>query len=107
MDVSCYCAAKFNVHTANCLKDRCNTYLINSLRKSFLINSYLYYHLDKSLISDNLFNARAKQLAALHKQYPEIVGVYQEYFDNFDPSTGYDIPVDDWIMAEAERRLSK
>jgi hypothetical protein len=103
--VSCYCAEKFNAPHAKCLKDQCNTYLINSLRKSFLIHSYLYYYLDKSVISDNLFNARAKMLARLQKEHPEIEGVYQEYFANFDPSTGFDIPVDDWIIEQARQKL--
>lgn len=102
--ITCYCAQKFGV-AAKCLTDQCNTYLINSLRKSFLIHSYLYYHLDKSVISDNLFNARAKHLHSLQKQYPEIKGIYQDYFENFDPATGYDIPVDEWIIRQAEEKL--
>lgn len=81
------------------------TTLINSLRESFLIHSYLYYHMDKSVISDNLFNARAKHLAAIQKRNPEFIGIYQEYFADFDPATGYDIPVDEWIVSEAYKRL--
>lgn len=104
MVIKCFCSEKFGVE-ANCLRDRCNTYLINSLRKSFLVHSYLYYHLDKSVISDNLFNARAKMLARLQKEHPQITAIYQEYFENFDPSTGFDIPVDDWIKQQAEERL--
>lgn len=105
--IPCHCSIKFNTSPSMCLKDRCNTYLINSLRKSFLIHSYLYYVLDKSVISDNLFNARAKHLASLQKKYPEITGIYQFYFQDFDPATGFDIPVDEWIITEARKVLGK
>lgn len=83
--------------------------LINSLRESFLVHSCLYYKLDSAIISDDLYNARAKYLYRLQKEHPEVAEkcIYADYFSNFNPATGMDAPVDDWVKEKAAERLKK
>lgn len=83
--------------------------LINSLRESFLVHSYLYYHTGQECIPDSLFDARARHLARLQDQFPNVSKrcIYQDYFETFNPATGMDIPVDDWIKEKAQERLDQ
>jgi hypothetical protein len=79
--------------------------LINSLRKSFLIHSYIYYRLGNAIVPDSLFDARARHLYRLQRDYPTIAKncIYQDYFKDFDPATGMDIPDIPEIVEEAMR----
>lgn len=81
--------------------------LINSLRESFLVHSYLYYTLQSPICPDNLFDSRAKYLNRLQKEHPEVAEkcIYADYFSNFNPGTGMDAPVDDWVKEKAAERL--
>jgi hypothetical protein len=81
---------------------------INSLRESFLVHSYLYYHAGgKEIISDLLFDARARHLYRLQRENPHLIdkGIYPEYFINFSPETGCDAPVDEFVIGKSAKYM--
>lgn len=66
--------------------------LINRREAQLLVHSYLYYELDKSLISDDTWTKWAFELYDLIRTYPEefeksrYAWIFEE---DFDPSSGY------------------
>jgi hypothetical protein len=55
---------------------------IQLLQRSILVNSLVYYDLDDNLLSDFQYDANARQLAELKKQYPEEFN-RSRYYDYF------------------------
>ena len=72
--------------------------LIRRLRALMLIHSHLYYRMCTSIVNDFQYDWWAKELASL--PYKEI-GFYDEVFKDWDGSTGYHLPYDDWIHDKA------
>jgi NAD-dependent DNA ligase len=68
--------------------------LINRRRRQVLIHSAIYYRWNKSIIDDHTFDKWAKELADLQTAYPEIASkcVYAKEFEDFDGSSGFDLP---------------
>lgn len=73
---------------------------IQLLQRSILVNSFCYYELDSNLLTDYDYDANAKQLAELKKQYPDEFkrSRYFEYFkdycsedDNVHYTSGFDL----------------
>lgn len=64
---------------------------IKQLRLGLMIHSYLYYKLGKSIIPDQKWDAAARELVKLQKQYPALAkkGRFAKVFADFDGSTGY------------------
>ena len=58
---------------------------IQLLQRSILVNSLVYYELDDNLLSDFQYDANARQLAELKKQYPEEFNrsKYHPYFHDY------------------------
>lgn len=82
---------------------------IEQRRRQILVHSIIYYVLNDSIISDYDWSRWASELAELQSQYPEIASscVYSEAFANFDPSTGYNLPLDDeWGNYKAVQLLN-
>ena len=82
---------------------------ISRRRRQILIHSYIYYRLDESIISDSTWSKWAVELHKLQKEYPELADAacYADAFKNFDPSTGYDLPLNDpWVMKKGNYILS-
>ena len=83
--------------------------LILQRRHQILVHSYLYYHYNISLISDNQFDAWAKELVQLQKDNPQLsekVFYYKDAFKGFDGTTGFDLPyTDPRIIRKAELLL--
>lgn len=81
--------------------------LINRRRRQILIHSIIYYKMNDSLITDNQWADWAKELTALQEQYPNIAKncVYADAFEGFDPSTGYNLPLDDWRAVNKAQQL--
>ena len=78
--------------------------LINRRRRQILVHSVLYYEMNTNIVSDSQWSTWAKELDELQKKYPNIARqcVYSEDFDNFDPSTGFNLPLDDpWAVRKA------
>lgn len=71
--------------------------LISRRRRQILIHSIIYYKLDESIVTDALWASWAVELEELQKRYPEIAAKapYAEGFEDFDHSSGYNLPLDD------------
>lgn len=82
---------------------------INQRRRQFLVHSFLYYRMDKTIISDEKFDKWARELYSLQLQYPEIAEqcIEKDYFRNFDPASGFDIPYLPWVENAARRLLQQ
>ena len=70
-------------------------------RRQLLIHSYLYYRIDTQLISDEQWQYWADELVKLQAQHPESVGFYDEAFRDWDASTGYHLPQDEYVAGKA------
>lgn len=70
--------------------------LITQRRKQILVHSVLYYRMGESVIPDHKWNEWARELASLQEQYPDISAncPLAKEFENFDPATGFDLPLD-------------
>lgn len=82
---------------------------INRRRRQILVHSIIYYRFNDSIISDAKWSIWAAELDALQKNYPNIAKncVLSEAFANFDPSTGFDLPLDDpWGLKVAGQLLA-
>lgn len=64
---------------------------INYLQRFIIVNSYLYYELDDSVITDKQFDEAAKQLVELQKNYDIRKTQYGYVFYDFDGTTGFDL----------------
>lgn len=78
--------------------------LIMRRRRQVLVHSVLYYKMDTNLVSDATWSRWALELKELQKKYPDIAEElpYAEAFENFDHSTGSNLPLDDpWANNKA------
>ena len=73
---------------------------IQLLQRSILVNSFAYYELDSNILTDFQYDANARQLADLKKQYPTEFkrSRYNDYFhdycseeDNVHYTSGFDL----------------
>lgn len=74
----------FNKYWTNLMK-------INYLQRFILVNSYLYYECDDSMITDKQFDEAAKQLVELQSIYDVSKTQYGYVFYDFDGTTGFDL----------------
>lgn len=74
---------------------------IRQRRVQMLIHSYLYYHLDTPVITDDKWQQWADELTELQKQ-EKVIGFYDEVFADWNGSTGMHLPKDDWILRRAK-----
>lgn len=83
--------------------------LITRRRRQILVHSIIYYKLNDNLVSDAQWAEWATELEELQRQYPEISEScpLAEAFQNFDHSTGMNLPLDDpWGVRTARYLLS-
>ena len=82
---------------------------IKQRRLQILVHSYIYYELDKNIVSDSKWAEWGKELVKLQNEYPEIsskVTLY-EYFKDFDASSGAFLPLNlEWVAVIANRLLA-
>lgn len=71
--------------------------LIQRRRLQLLVHSSIYYVFGTSLITDEQWKQWALDLMDLQSRYPELARevVYDNAFHDFDPSTGYHLPIRD------------
>ena len=84
-------------------------FLITQRRYQVLIHSIIYYKLDDNLVSDDTWSKWALELEELQNSYPDIAKQcpYAEAFEDFDHSTGMDLPLDDpWAIGKAKQLLA-
>ena len=67
--------------------------LINRRERQILVHSYIYYELDKNIISDATWTKWAFELTELRDRHPDIYeqSEYATTFRDFDGSTGFDL----------------
>lgn len=83
--------------------------LITRRRRQILVHSVIYYKMNESIISDHTWSKWATELKNLQDGYPDIAKncPLAEEFKNFDPSSGFDLPLDDpWAVNKARYLLS-
>lgn len=83
--------------------------LIRYRRLQVLIHSCIYYEMNESIVLDSTWSKWALELETLQKQYPKISKqmIYAEAFENFDHSTGCNLPLKDpWVVAKAKWLLN-
>jgi hypothetical protein len=78
--------------------------LIKRRRLQMLIHSCIYYELDTEIISDDKWQEWANELAILLKENPnEYSDKYDEFFIDWDGTTGYNLPHrDPWVLGKAQ-----
>lgn len=81
--------------------------LISRRRRQIIVHSIIYYRLNENLISDYQWSQWAVELYQLQTKYPEIANqcCYAEEFRDFDPSTGYNLPLGDPKLYSTAVRL--
>lgn len=65
---------------------------INFLQRYIIVHSYIYYELDKNIISDREYDAKAKELAKYQNDYPELwrkSEYYKQFGDDYTGATGF------------------
>lgn len=80
---------------------------IKQRRSQMLIHSFLYYHMDTSVVSDDKWQQWADELTKLQQQHPEecSIGFYDEEFADWDGSTGCHLPRDAWVVDKSREVL--
>lgn len=82
--------------------------LITRRRRQLLVHSVIYYRLNDNIISDSQWGEWAVELEDLQKRYPEIAAEcpLAKAFEEFDHSTGQNLPLDDpWAVNKAQYLL--
>lgn len=79
---------------------------IKQRRNQMLIHSYLYYHMDTSIVSDDQWQRWADELTTLQKEHPNVCDFYNKSFEDWDGSTGMHLPTDVWIRQKAQQLLT-
>lgn len=74
---------------------------IRQRRMQMIVHSYLYYELDASIISDEKWQQWADELTVLQEQEKSI-GFFDEYFVDWNGSTGMHLPKDEWVVSKAK-----
>jgi hypothetical protein len=83
------------------------------LRSQMLIHSCIYYELDKNIISDHEWQARADRLTRLQARAKDKlghcnIGWYDREFADWDGSTGCHLPLRSaWVMRKAQQLLER
>lgn len=83
--------------------------LILRRRLQILVHSCIYYELDGNLISDRTWGTWAQELVKLQKKYPGIAKRvdYAQEFQDFDGSTGFNLPTRNPEIMNKARYLLK
>lgn len=70
-----------------------NVEKIELLERSLLVNSYAYYVMNETIMSDFMYDKNARQLVDFKKHHPEDFRLSRYYtiFHDFEGSTGFDL----------------
>ena len=77
-------------------KEECIKALILRRRLQVWVHSMIYYNLNANIVSDAVWSRWAEDLECLQTMYPELAAQveYAEVFEDFDHSTGANLPDD-------------
>jgi len=81
--------------------------LIRRRRAQMLVHSYMYYHMDESIVSDDTWQMWADELAKLQNDHPKCCKIkyYDKEFIDWDGSTGMHLPSSIIVQQRAEQVL--
>lgn len=75
-------------------------------RIQMFVHSYLYYVLDRPIVSDATWQRWANELALMQRNHPKLVlNFYDEDFADWDGSTGMHLPQYPWVVDRADHLL--
>lgn len=81
---------------------------IERRRRQLWVHSVIYYKFDNNIIDDETWTRWARELKELQDTYPDIskkAYLYEEFKD-FDPSTGFNLPMDNpYVVLKAAELL--
>ena len=82
---------------------------IQQRRLQLLVHSYIYYRLDANIIEDKKWDEWAVELVDLQNKHPDIASrvVCAEQFIDWDASTGFHLPFDEWVENKARQLLDR
>lgn len=82
---------------------------IQLLQRSILVNSFAYYELNENILTDFQYDANAKQLAELKKQYPEEFkrSRYHLYFHDYCSEEDGTVNTSGFDLLERVRKSDK
>ena len=69
-----------------------NQEYINFLQRGIIVHSYLYYELDSSIISDQEFDKKTRELVMLKNTYPDLWRSSEYHYiftDEYTGATGF------------------
>lgn len=80
---------------------------IQQRRLQMLVHSCIYYRMNTNLVTDYQFDKWGRELTELQQRYPDIASrvCYAEAFKDWDGTTGFHLPVDNWITNKAHQLL--
>lgn len=80
--------------------------LIERRRRQVLVHSIIYYEFNSNVVTDAVWAAWALELEQLQTEYPDIAedAWYAEHFEDFEHSSGFNLPLDDpWAVRKARQ----
>ena len=83
--------------------------IIRQRRSQMLVHSYLYYRLDKPIISDDIWQKWANELAELQRENPFDCNInfFDDHFKDWNGDTGFHLPLYDVkVSRKAEQILN-
>jgi hypothetical protein len=66
---------------------------IRQRRSQMLVHSFIYYHLDDSLVDDHTWQQWADELRDLQAMFGHVIGFYDEAFRGWTGATGMHLPL--------------
>jgi hypothetical protein len=78
---------------------------IRQRRIQMLVHSYIYYHMDSNVVSDDKWQQWADELTELQKSKQNI-GFYDEAFADWTGASGAFLPFDPWVKERAKKLLT-
>lgn len=77
--------------------------VIKQRRTQMLIHSYLYYHEDTTLVSDDTWQRWANELRDLQEANPKEskIDFFDKEFDGWTGDTGIHLPFNRWVISKA------
>ena len=65
---------------------------INYLQRFIIVHSYIYYELNRNVISDREYDIKSKELTKYKNEFPELWKTseyYRQFGNDYDGSTGF------------------
>jgi len=77
---------------------------IRQRRAQMLVHSYIYYHLNDNIVSDDVWQKWANELVELQKKKKRI-NFYDKAFSDWTGASGAFLPADHWVRRKASTLL--